>query len=115
SVAIGFGFGGLVEGATDRPDPDPLPETLESSYTFPDARTPVSSCSGAGAAALARVEYGFVLGPRSRASLALEAIGQWTACVLDSGNFEADTGEPIVLRQWWPHTGATLVLGVTWR
>src|SRR5690242_20229001 len=71
SVALGFGFGGIVEGRTGRMDAEPLPSTIDTSYTFPDARTPVASCSGVGAAGLARVEWAYVLGPRSQTGLAL--------------------------------------------
>jgi hypothetical protein len=78
SIALGFGFGGIVEGPTGRMDPEPLPSTLDTSYTFPDARPPIASCSGVGAAGLARVEWAWVLGPRSQTGVAIEAVGQWT-------------------------------------
>ena len=91
------------------------PSTIETSYTFPDARTPVASCSGVGVAGLARVEWAFVLGPRTQTSIALEAIGQWTGCVDDTNRIEPDTGTAIVRRQWWPHAGITLGWGIAWR
>jgi hypothetical protein len=115
AVALGFGFGGIVEGSTDRTDPEPLPSTLESSYTFPDADPPIASCNGVGAAGLARIEWGYVLGPRTQTQVSLEVVGQWTGCVDDTGRIEPDTGTAIVRRQWWPHTGATLAWGFTWR
>jgi hypothetical protein len=115
SFAVGFGFGGIVEGRTGRPDVDPLPSTLDTSYTFPDARMPLPSCSGVGAAGLARAEWSVVLGSRSATTIALEALGQWTGCVEDTRRVEPDSGRPIVRRQWWPHAGATLAWGITWR
>jgi hypothetical protein len=116
SVALGFGFGGIVEGrSTGRTDAEPLATDLETSYTFPDARTPIARCSGVGPAGLARVEWGRVLGARSQLVVAAEAIGQWTGCVDATNRLEPDTGRPIVRRQWWAHTGAMLSLGVTWR
>ena len=116
ALAVGFGFGGIVEARnTGRPDAEPLSATLETSYTFPDASPPIASCSGIGVAGLARAEWGYVLGPRSQVSVALETIGQWTGCVNDTNRFEPDTGKAIVRRQWWPHAGATLALGITWR
>jgi hypothetical protein len=115
AVAIGFGFGGIVEGQTSRADAMPLPSSLESSYTFPDASTPLAKCSGVGAAALARAEYSYVLGPRMAGVIGLEVVGQWTGCVDDTGRVEPDTGKAIVRRQWWPHTGATLSVGFAWR
>lgn len=118
SVAVGFGFGGIVEGRTGRPDPGPSAMEVGSSgssYTFPNSRTPLPSCSGVGAAALVRAEYTTVLGPRASTAVALEAVGQWTGCVDDTGVVEPDTGKAIVRRQWWAHTGATLAWSVSWR
>ena len=116
AVSIGLGFGGIVEGRrTGRMDADPLPATLETSYTFADASDPIASCQGVGAAGLLRVEWGYVLGPRSRFIIAGEALGQWTGCVNDTNRFEPDSGKAIVRRQYWPHTGGTLSLGVMWR
>lgn len=116
SLAVGIGFGGIVEGRnTGRMDADPLPATLETSYTFPDARHPIASCTGVGAAGLVRLEWGYVLGPRSRFVVDAEVVGQWTGCVNDTNRFEPDTGNPIVRRQYWPHTGGLISLGVTWR
>lgn len=115
SLAVGLGFGGIVEGGSTRMDADPLPDTIESTYTFPDASHPIASCSGVGAAGLVRGEYAYVLGPRSQLTVALEAIGQWTGCVDDSGRVEPDTGQTIERHQWWPHAGGTLTVGITWR
>ena len=116
SLAFGFGFGGIVEGDIARAmDPSPAPDTLESSYTFPDASSPLASCSGVGASALARGEYAYVMGPRSQFHVSLEVLGQWTGCVDDTGNLEADTGQAIERRQWWPHVGGSLTAGFTWR
>jgi hypothetical protein len=115
SLAVGFGFGGIVEGRTGRMDADPLPSTIDTSYTFPDARTPIASCSGVGAAGLARAEWAYVLGVRTQTSVSLELIGQWTGCVDDTNRIESDTGTAIVRRQWWPHTGFTLGWGIAWR
>jgi hypothetical protein len=114
-LSAGLGFGGLVEGRTGRMDVDPLPSTLDTSYTFPDARTPLPSCSGVGAAGLLRAEYSYVLGPRSSASVALEAIGQYTRCVDSTGRVEPDTARPIERRQYWPHAGVQLSIGAAWR
>ena len=115
SLAVGFGFGGIVEGQLSRDSPDPQPGTLADSYTFPDASTPLPECDGVGVAGRVRADYLFILGPRASTGVALELDGQWTACVDDTGRVEPDTGQAIVRRQWWPHAGATLALGVTWR
>jgi hypothetical protein len=115
ALAVGFGFGGIVEGNTGRADIDPLPSTLNTSYTLPSARPPLPSCSGVGAAGLVRAEWSIVLGPRSATSLSVEALGQWTGCVSDTGRVEPDSGRSIVRRQWWPHVGVTAAWGITWR
>jgi hypothetical protein len=115
SLAIGLGFGGIVEGRNGRPDVDPLPDTIDTSYTFPNASPPLPSCSGVGVAGLVRAEWTFVLGPRTATGLALEALGQWTGCVDDTGRVEPDTGQAIVRRQWWPHVGGVGTWSLTWR
>jgi hypothetical protein len=115
SLAIGLGFGGIVEGSNVRRDVDPLPSTLDSSYTFPRASPPLPTCSGVGASGLVRAEWSVVLGPRSATSVSLEALGQWTGCVDDTGRVEPDSGQSIVRRQWWPHLGVIAAWGITWR
>ncbi len=115
SLAAGLGFGGIVEGSTSRAEVNPLPGSLSTSYTFPSPSPPLPSCSGVGVAALARAEWTIVLGPRSATSFAIEAVGQWTGCVDDTGHVDLDTGQAIVRRQWWPDTGGTVQWGFTWR
>jgi hypothetical protein len=115
SVALGFGFAGIVERATDRPDPTPLAGTLETSYTFPNAKHPIPSCSGVGVSGLLRGEYLFIIGPRASSGFAAEVAGQWTGCVEDTGRIEPDTAKAIVRRQWWPHLGLTLSWVMAWR
>jgi hypothetical protein len=115
SLALGLGFGGIVEAGTGRPDVDPLPGAIETSYTFPSSSPPLPNCSGVGVAALARAEWTIVLGPRSATSLGIEGVGQWTGCVDDTGRVESDTGQAIVRRQWWPHVGGVGTWSITWR
>jgi hypothetical protein len=115
SLAVGLGFGGIVEGRTGRSDVDPLPSTLNTSYTLPSGSPPLPSCSGVGGSALVRAEWTFVLGPRSATSLSVEGLGQWTGCVADTGRVEPDSGESIVRRQWWPHLGVSGAWGISWR
>jgi hypothetical protein len=115
SVAAGFGFAGIVEGGGNRESPDPQPEDLENSYTFPSARRPLSSCAGVGVAGIVRGEWAYVLGPRSQFAVAAEILGQWTQCIEDTGVVEVDSGKAIERRQYWPHAGATLTAGFTWR
>jgi hypothetical protein len=113
ALAIGLGFGGIVEGRTNRTDP--LPPSTDTSYTFPDAKMPLASCSGVGVTGLARAEYAWVIGPRSQTGLSLELEGQYTNCVERGATVEPDTAQPIEKRQFWPHLGATLAWSITWR
>jgi hypothetical protein len=115
NLGVGLGFGGLVGPISNRPDPTPKGDTLDASYTFPDARTPLQSCDGVGVTGLLRAEWLVVLGPRSSTGLALETDGQWTGCVDDTGNLDPDTATPIVRRQWWAHFGTSLAWVILWR
>ncbi len=115
SVAIGFGFGGLVEGRTGRVDmTTAIPNESNVSYTFTSAHPALPSCSGVGVSGLARVEWMYVLGPRSATNVSFEVIGQYTACV-QNVNTDADTAQAIVYRQYWPNMGGTITWGITWR
>jgi len=115
SLAIGFGFAGIVEGRTGRPDTDPIPGAVTTGYTFPSATHPLPSCSGVGAAGLARGTYSYVMGPRATFNVELEAFGQYTACIDKTGRVEDDTAQPIIREQYWPHFGVTLGAGFAWR
>jgi len=115
SLAIGIGFGGIIESGSTRTDPPPKLDSLDTSYTFPDASTPIPNCSGVGVAGLLRGQWMWVMGPRSATGFALQFDGQWTGCVDDSGRYEPDTAAPIVRRQWWPHLGGSLTWEIQWR
>jgi hypothetical protein len=114
SLALGLGFGGLVEGQA-RTGPEAPLGGMGGSYTFPDASPPLASCSGIGVATLARAEWMYVLGPRSSTGFAAEVGGQWTGCVEDTNRVEPDTAEAVVRRQFWPHVAWTLAWVVAWR
>lgn len=114
-LAFGLGFGGLVEGASSRTDPEAPLGTMGGSYTFPDASPPFARCEGLGVVGLARAEWMWVLGPRSSTGAALEVSGQWTGCVDETDRVEPDTAEEVVRRQFWPHVGATFNWVVAWR
>jgi hypothetical protein len=115
SLAAGIGFGGIIESNSGRANPDPQPSTLDSSYTFPNAKTPIPDCNGIGVAGLVRAQWMWVMGPRSATGLALQFDGQWTGCQEDTGRLEPDTARPIVRRQWWPHLGGSLTWEIEWR
>jgi hypothetical protein len=113
SLAVGVGFGGIVEGRTNRKNP--APSDIDSSYTFPGAETPLPGCSGVGVTGLARAEYLMVIGPRASTGPMAQLDMQWTGCVQDTGRQDQDTAEPIVRRQWWPHLSFSLAWMVLWR
>lgn len=115
SLAVGFGFSALVNSRTKLPDADPLPGTLDSTYTFPSSIHPMSLCSGNGVTALARATYSWVIGPRGSAFLEADAIGQYTECVDPTGNVDPDTAQPIVRIQFWAQDGFTINGGFEWR
>ena len=116
ALAVGFGFGGIVEGVSGRAVPDAGQRSaLVASYTFPDARTPLSACNGVGAAGLVRASYLWVLGPLSATGFAAQFDGQWTACSETVGQVEPDTARPIVRRQWWGDWGGSLTWVISWR
>jgi hypothetical protein len=115
-VAAGFGFGGLVEGRTGRPDPDATQrDALASSYTFTKPYPPLQACNGVGVAGLLRAQWLWVIGPLAASGASLQLDGQWTGCVENVARVEVDSGRPITRRQWWPHLGASLGWVVGWR
>jgi hypothetical protein len=115
SLAVGVGFGGIVEGRTNRPNPDPQPGGLDASYTFPSAESPLPGCSGVGVTGLARGEYLMVIGPRASTGPMAQLDMQWTGCISDTGRQDQDTAQSIVRRQWWPHLSFSLAWMVLWR
>jgi hypothetical protein len=113
SLAFGFGFGGIVEGNSGRPDM--AAQATDVSITLPSATPAVPSCSGVGAAGLVRAAYTWVLGPRASTGVELEVLGQYTSCVGRTSHVEPDTAQPITRTQYWPHAGVTLAWGFQWR
>ncbi len=115
-VALGLGFGGLVESSSTRVEPNAdQRNTLVAPYTFPDASTPLTACSGIGVASHARAAYLWALGPLSTSGVAMQIDGQWTACVDTIGAIEPDTARPITRRQWWGDMGGSFLWVVGWR
>jgi hypothetical protein len=115
SLAVGFGFSAMVNARTKLPDADPLPGSLDSTYTFPSSTHPMSLCSGNGVTALARATYSWVIGPRGSAFLEADAIGQYTECIDPTGNVDPDNAQPILRIQYWAQDGFTINGGFAWR
>lgn len=102
-LGVGVGFGGILEGS-GRPDPHPGGQDAQvGDQTLSSSGPAIGRCTGAGPAAVARLEWWTVLGPLSSIGLSFESGWQRTACEDDIGRQEPDTGEAIVRRQWWAH------------
>jgi len=116
AAAVGLGYAGIAGYSRfDMMPLQPAVGTLGQSYTFPDAKMPLPHCTGVGLTALARLELGYVLGPRTRTHIAAEAFEQWTGCEDASGTIDVFSGKELVRRQWWAHTGASVSWGIEWR
>lgn len=115
-AAIGIGFGGLAglvgDELTEIADVDP---DAPHSITLTDTTPPLGSCDGQGPAALVRVAWSLVLDDIWAVALHAEGHARWIGCEEASGRVDADTGEPIVTRQWWGMLGANLGLSFVWR
>jgi len=116
TVAIGAGFGGIVEGFGVREDKRAdLSGSIVAPYTHPDNTALLPRCEGVGGSALLRSSYFFVLGPLSSIGLTAQVDATWTACEQKLGRTEPDTARPIFRRQYWAHVGAHAGLMVGWR
>jgi hypothetical protein len=119
ALGLGVGYGGLIGvhpydfGLQEGPEAEL--GARGQSYTVPDAKKPLSECTGTGVTALARVEVGYVLGPRSRTHVALEALAQWTGCEENAEGRDSFSGVQYTLRQYWGHRGVSLSWGIEWR
>jgi len=119
-VGFGLGYAGLIGIFPYDPElPNPGPEmeldNADQSYTFGESKKAIRSCDGGGMTALVRAELGYVLGPRSRTHVALEALGQRIGCEEDGNGEDKFTGRQHQFRQWWGHSGVTLSWGIEWR
>ena len=116
SLAVGFGFGGIVEGRTSASRCQPAGRARRHRATrSPNAHTPLPSCSGVGVAGLARAEYAWVLGPRSQTWWRSRSIGQYTGCVETPGASsptprQSDRAPPVL-----GAPGVRLAVGIAWR
>lgn len=116
AASVGLGYAGLAGFSTfENGSFEPINSPSGQSYTLPDTETLLQDCSGVGVTGVGRIEFGYVLGPRTRTHLAIEAIAQRTGCEQDMGMVNELTGEALVVRQWWNHVGASVLWGIEWR
>ena len=116
SIAVGAGFGGIVEGFADREDEEiELNDALVASYTHVGNDSLLPACVGVGAAALVRVAFDLVIGPTASYGWFFQGDGTYTKCEMSLGRVDPDTARPLVRRQYWGTYGANLGMMVTWR
>lgn len=114
SLALGVGVAGFVITDTEVPSPEPESGVV-ATYTLPDSKPPLGACLGAGVIALARLDYLLVSSDLLAYGPSVQFDTQWTGCVEQLGRADPDTGEPIQLRQFWQHFGASLGFAFWWR
>ena len=82
SLAVGIGFGGIVEGSTSRADPTPLPQHARHVVHLPGRAARRCRAATASAWRASRAPSGRSCSARARRrGFAVEFDGQWTGCV----------------------------------
>ncbi|MEE8408669.1 MAG: hypothetical protein V3T05_03595 [Myxococcota bacterium] len=131
-ISVGVGYAGIIGnrpfdaidvppvGPGRAPAPNPLQDELVnlrleqvSRTVGPDYR--MWSCDGAGAAAVVRAEYLFVVGPLFASGPYIQGDLQRTRCEESTGSINVDTGLRVNTRQWWVHHGWNVGWWLTWR
>lgn len=127
-ISVGVGYAGIIGNRPHDPTQDPsfvspnepfrdqVVEFLEE----PASRTVgpsyhMWSCDGAGAAAVVRAEYLFVVGPLFASGPYIQGDLQRTRCEETAGGVNLETGEQVKFRQWWVHHGWNAGWWFTWR
>jgi hypothetical protein len=100
-LAFGLGIGGYVISTTGEAGYDGGP--LIASYTVPDDRARLTSCSGSGVLGLFRAEYPIPINDLLALGPVFQVDAQWTRCTQTTGQSDPDTAEAIELHQYWGH------------
>lgn len=116
SLALGFGFGGILGGSNERFDwmRDDPSQGLVAAYTEPNAHVALEACDGTGPTALVRAEWAWVLDDIWSIAVQIEGRGFWVACESEA-SYDEETFMPILHRQYWPLLGGSLGLVFEWR
>lgn len=114
TLAVGVGVAGFVITETEVSSPEPE-SGIVASYTLPEAKPLLGACLGAGVIALLRADYVLVSSDLLSYGPTVQFDTQWTGCVEQLGRSDPDTGEPILLRQYWQHFGASVGFAFWWR
>jgi hypothetical protein len=114
AVSVGVGYGGLLVSDSSvstgglRGPNEPVSRDLTG-----DER--LNSCTGSALSTMARAEYLFVAGPLFSSGPFVEASSQWTRCQASFGRADPETGQAIVLSQWWHQSAVDFGWWFAWR
>jgi hypothetical protein len=112
TLSIGAGIGGFVINETGAQTP---PVQTVATFTLPGTDPLLRACQGAGLLAILRTEYTFYVSTLFGTGPALQFDAQWTQCTEQLNRSDPDTGEAIVLRQYWVNYGLSVAWLFWWR
>jgi hypothetical protein len=113
-ISAGVGYGGLSVSDPSAPTGGLQGPTVTISRDLTSGER-LQSCTGSALTAVVRTEYLFVVGPLFATGPFVEGLGQWTRCQATFGRVDDETGQPVVLSQWWQQVALDLGWWLTWR
>jgi hypothetical protein len=113
-ISAGVGYGGLSVSDPSAPTGGLQGPTVTISRDLTSGER-LQSCTGSALTAVVRTEYLFVVGPLFATGPFVEGLGQWTRCQATFGRVDDETGQPVVLSQWWQQVAIDLGWWLTWR
>jgi hypothetical protein len=113
-ISVGVGYGGLSVSDPNAPTGTLQGPTVQVSRDLTDGER-LQSCTGSALTAVLRVEYLFVVGPLFATGPFAEGLEQWTRCQATFGRTDPETGQSIVLSQWWQQVALDLGWWFAWR
>lgn len=113
-LTFGGGYAGFL-GDLIPPDGPPIQFDAELASRTISRTEKLPSCQGGGLGVLTRADYLIVVGPLFATGPFAQLNVQTTRCELATGQNDRETGQPILLTQWWRHAGAELGWWVSWR
>jgi hypothetical protein len=114
AFSLGLGYGGLDIG-NSRASTGGLQGPSEPVSRDLTGSERLNSCTGSALATMGRTEYMFVAGPLFSSGPFVEASSQWTRCQASFGRTDPETGQAIVLSQWWHQTALDFGWWFAWR
>jgi hypothetical protein len=113
-ISAGVGYGGLSVSDPSAPTGGLQGPTVTISRDLTSGER-LQSCTGSALTAVVRTEYLFVVGPLFATGPFVEGLGQWTRCQATFGRVDDETGQPVVLSQWWQQVALDFGWWLTWR